>query len=200
VLKVKPAGGLVYTKCVGGRSTEFGRAIAVNAVGEAFVSGDTHSTNFPVVNPVQAANAGVYDAFVFRLRASGAAFVYSTYLGGAQHDHAYGIAVDDQDFAYVSGITNSPGFPVANAMQGYGGLGDAFVTKVDPLGGGLVYSTFLGGSNSDYCVLGGAFVAVFDREAYVAGSTQSTNFPLAGPLQPAHASPGLHDGFIARIQ
>jgi len=200
VLKVKPAGGLVYSKCVGGRSTEFGRAIAVNAVGEAFVSGDTHSTNFPVVNPVQAANAGVYDAFVFRLKASGTAFVYSTYLGDTQYDHAYGIAVDDLDYAYVSGVTNSPGFPVANPMQAYGGLGDAFVTKVDPMGGGLVYSTFLGGSDSDDGVMGGAFVAVFDREAYVAGSTLSTNFPLAGPLQPAHASPGLHDGFIARIQ
>jgi hypothetical protein len=200
VLKVKPAGGLVYSKCVGGRSTEFGRAIAVNAAGEAFVSGDTYSTNFPVVNPMQAANAGLYDAFVFRLQASGATFVYSSYLGGSRYDHAYGIAVDDLDYAYVSGITDSANFPVASSMQGYGGLGDAFVTKVNPAGGGVAYSTYLGGSDTDDGVLGGAFVAVFDREAYVAGSTLSTNFPLAGPLQPAHASPGFHDGFIARIQ
>jgi hypothetical protein len=152
------------------------------------------------VNPVQAANAGLYDAFVFRLKASGATFVYSSYLGGARYDHAYGIAVDDLDYAYVSGITDSANFPVASPMQGYGGLGDAFVAKVNPAGGGVAYSTYLGGSDTDDGVLGGAFVAVFDREAYVAGSTLSTNFPLAGPLQPAHASPGLHDGFIARIQ
>src|SRR5439155_688850 len=128
-----------------------GNGIALDAVGNAYVTGRTDSFDFPTANPLQATTRDSEDAFVAKLNAAGSALVYSTYLGGSGTDLGNGIAVDAAGNAYVTGRTTSSNFPTANPLQGAiggGGL-DAFVAKLDPAGSALVYSTYLGGGNSD---------------------------------------------------
>ena len=115
------------------------------------------------------------DAFVTKLNPTGSALVYSTYLGGSSDDSGYGIAVDSAGNAYVTGWTDSTDFPTMNPLQAaYGGGGDdAFVTKINPTGSALVYSTYLGGSGGD----AGTGIAVDSAgNAYVTGHTDSTDF------------------------
>src|SRR5262249_38278603 len=149
----------------------------------AYVTGFTFSTNFPTHTPYQASNtSGGEDAFVSKIAATGSALTYSTYLGGTSGvDQGSAITVDSSGAAYITGSTYSTNFPTHNPQQAtYGGTGDAFVTKFDPTGATLVYSTYLGGSGSD----GGSGIAVDSGgDSYVTGGTTSTNFPLTNPLQ-----------------
>src|SRR5206468_1826981 len=112
---------LVYSTYLGGSGTEYGWGIAVDTADSAYVRGDTTSTNFPTVNPLQPAfGGGSYDAFVAKLNSSGSALVYSTYLGGSGNEYAgdrAGIAVDSLGNAYVTGRTSSSNFPTANPLQ-----------------------------------------------------------------------------------
>src|SRR5205085_6668117 len=121
--------------------------------GQAYVTGNTASVNFPTKNAFQSAFAGsgdnnFGDAFVTKLSADGKTLVYSTFIGGSGDDVGFGIAVDAAGSAYVTGAS-SPGFPIRNALQPTygGGSSDAFVLKLTPAGNDLVYSTFLGGSS-----------------------------------------------------
>jgi hypothetical protein len=119
---------------------------------------------------------------------------YSTYLGGNSADYGYGIAADSSGNAYVTGFTISTNFPTVNPIQGTcpdcaypGDYSDAFVTEFNPTGSALVYSTYLGGSKSDY---GWAIAVDSSGNAYVTGTTYSTDFPTMNPLQPTnHANP-----------
>ena len=119
---------------------------------------------------------------------------YSTYLGGSSNDFAYDIAVDSNGSAYVVGETASLNFPTLNPYQGTkaGGI-DAFIAKLSPAGA-LVYSTYLGGSATDR-----AYGVAVDGSgnAYLAGSTGSTNFPTVNAAQSGNA--GLTDAFIAKL-
>ena len=136
------------------------------------------------------------DAFVAKLNPSGSALVYSTYLGGSGHDDGYGIAVDSSGNAYVAGYTASTNFPTMNptAASYGGGTYDAFVAELNPTGSALVYSTYLGGSEDDY----GYGIAVDSSgNAYVTGSTGSTNFPTMNPLQPTYGGGG--DAFVSEL-
>jgi hypothetical protein len=164
----------------------------VDNAGEAFVAGYTDSTDFPTVNPIQATRTsnGV-NAFVTKFNAAGTTLEYSTYLGGTGEDSATGIAIDSDGNAYVVGNTSSLDFPLANAFQSVnksGSLSDtAFISKLDATGSALVYSTYLGGSGGD----GAAAVAVDSTgEAYVAGGTDSTDFPTVMPLQAVNNAVG----------
>ena len=110
------------------------------------------STNFPTMNPLQPANGGGYDAFVAELNPTGSALVYSTYLGGSGDDVGYGIAVDSSGNAYVTGIyrlNQLSHYANAFAASQWWRYADAFVTKLNPTGSALVYSTYLGGSGND---------------------------------------------------
>src|SRR5260370_41300065 len=146
------------------------------------------------MNPFQAANAGgncgtslaplpCYRSFVTKLNAAGSALVYSTYLGGTGFDLASGISVDSSGAAYVVGSTSSTNFPVtAQPLQAvFGGvLYNAFVTKLNPAGSTLAYSTYLGGSREDHA----AAIAVDSAgEALVTGCTNSSTVPNCNPLQ-----------------
>ena len=127
----------------------------MDGTGSAYVTGYTVSTNFPTTpGAAQTTYAGgLSDAFVTKLNATGSAHLYSTYLGGSFHDSVDGIAVDGAGSAYVTGTTDSTNFPTtAGAVQTTfaGGFFDAFVTKLDATGSGLVYSTYLGGSFDDH--------------------------------------------------
>jgi hypothetical protein len=132
VLKLNPAGtALVYSTYLGGSSADGGNSIAVDSAGSAYVTGLTNSADFPTASPLQAASAGMGDAFVTKLSSAGTALVYSTYLGGSGADGGNSIAVDSAGTAYITGSTSSTNFPTASPLQGSnaGGL-DVFVTKI----------------------------------------------------------------------
>jgi hypothetical protein len=184
VVKLNPTGSaLVYSTYIGGSSTEFGRSIAVDLAGNAYVTGLTASTDFPTVNPLQPVLGGLEDAFVVKLNPTGSALVYSTFLGGSGSDDATGIAVVLAGNAYVIGTTASTDFPTTPGVFGavLNGLEDAFVTKLNPTGSGFVYSTYLGGSDGDH---GNGIAVDLAGNAYVIGTTASTDFPItAGAFQ-----------------
>lgn len=184
---------LVYSTYLGGSDLEVGRAIAVSPSGQATFTGQTFSTDFPTSNPVQPSLGGFTDAFVARFSATGT-LVYSTYLGGSAGDVGSDIAIDGSGNAYVTGFTASADFPIVNAFQpGLQGT-DAFITKVNPAGTGLVYSTFLGGASSEF----GSGIALDLRgNVYILGSTLSADFPTVNPVQPALA--GSQDAFVAAL-
>ena len=201
VTKLNPTGSaLVYSTFLGGRFFNYGNAIAMDTAGNAYVTGLTTSLDFPTtVGAVQPAIAGVNNAFVTKLNPTGSALVYSTYLGGSTADTGQGIAVDSSGNAYVTGLTNSLDFPTtAGAVQtAFGGAQDAFMTKVNATGSGLVYSTYLGGSGTDF---GNAIAVDASGNAYVTGATVSANFPVtAGAFQTAFAGTGTGPGYNAFV-
>ncbi len=188
VAKLNPIGSaLLYSTYLGGRGDDRGSAIAVDAFGSAYITGSTTSTDFPTANPIQATNGGGdADLFVARLNANGSALVYSTYLGGRGDDEAQAIAIDSSGNTYVTGFTSSINFPTRNPFQPANGGGDfdVFVTKLNPTGSTLVYSTYLGGSDDDEA---SGIAADSSGNAYVTGYTVSANFPTVNPLQSAAA-------------
>lgn len=179
---------LLYSTYLGGSKDEQGQGIAVDMAGEAFVMGNTQSSNFPTKSPFQGSLKGEDDAFVARLNASGTALVFSTYLGGGKSDVGYGygqgdIDVDDSGCAYVTGFTFSNDFPIKNAFQskpGGGGEKDVFVTKFNPSGSALIFSTYLGGSKGDHAW---AIAVAPNGNVGVTGVTASADFPTRNPLQ-----------------
>ncbi len=186
-----------YSTYLGGANNDYGYGIALDAKGNAYITGSTASLNFPVLGCIQCVNAGgLADAFVTELNPGG--LVYSTYLGGAGNDYGYGIAVDPLGNAYVTGSTSSANFPVALCFQCLfqGGAADAFVTEIAAGGAGLVYSTYLGGKAADY----GRAIAVDPAgDAFVTGNTTSKNFPVPGCVFGCLPG-GLSDAFVAELQ
>ncbi len=199
IAKLNPAGSaLVYSTYLGGSGFDSGLDLDVDSFGNAYVTGETDSTNFPTVNPLQPSNAGgsqPYDAFVAKLSPSGSALLYSTYLGGSGYDRGESIEVDSSGNMYLAGPTTSTDFPLANPLQArYAGGEDAFVAKLGATGSALAYSTYLGGNSLDYAV--GLSVDATGN-AYVIGWTSSANFPIANALQPTKR--GVNDAFISKL-
>jgi hypothetical protein len=198
VTKIDAAGSaLVYSTYLGGSGNDEATGIAVDAAGNAYVTGNAGSTDFPTANPLQPAHAN--DAFVTKLNATGSALVYSSYLGGEGGAESNGIAVDPAGNAYVTGATAATDFPTVNAIQpnlgGSGlGVGNAFVSKINAAGSGLVYSTYLGGSNLE---IGFGIAADTAGNAYVTGWSSSANFPTVNALQVV-VSDGTH-AFVSAI-
>jgi hypothetical protein len=194
VTKLSPSGtSLVYSTYLGGYANDFGSAIAVDASGSAYVTGQTRSPNFPSVTPYQR-DIAYWDAFVTKLSPSGTSLGYSTFLGGFDVDEGHAIAVDGAGSAYVTGTTSTSDFPTASPFQLYQGLGDAFVTKLLPSGSGLEYSTYLGGSNTDEVA---AIAVDASGNAYVAGRTYSTDFPTRTPYQ---TDQPMVDAFVTKLE
>lgn len=188
VTKYNPAGtAMLWSTYLGGTDDEEAQAIALDASGNAYVTGYTYSTNFPVQNAYQAGSNGGAEVFVTKINTSGT-LAYSTYLGGLDYEYAYGIAVDSAGSAYVTGYTYSTNFPIVSAYQPVkNGIStyDMFVSKLNPTGNGLVYSTYLGGSNDEY---GFAIKVDSAFNAYVGGFAYSTDFlPLLTPTYAPHA-------------
>jgi hypothetical protein len=202
-------GSIVYSTFLGGSGWDAGRGIDVNGSGNAYMVAATQSSNFPIVQgSYDTSLNGFEDAYVAKLNASGTSLVYATYLGGLTIEEPFGIVVDPNGSAYVTGGTWSSDFPTTpgafqTAFAGSGGGGDgdgdgdgngtsdAFVTKLNSAGTGLVYSTFLGGS-------GGEIARSIALDAWqfphVSGWTNSSDFPTMNPL---HGFRGTTDAFVS---
>ncbi|MCM3874319.1 MAG: SBBP repeat-containing protein [Pyrinomonadaceae bacterium] len=197
VTKINASGtGFVYSTYLGGTSAEQGRAIALKD-GSAYVTGQTSSANFPLVNPFKGSLATFdTDAFVTKVNSTGVGLDFSTYLGGTGQDQGLGIAVGTDGGVYVTGATGSPDFPTLSAPQPSPGsvfTNDAFVTKLNPAGMALVYSSYLGGVGSDQ---GNGIAVDSVGNAYIIGTTSSANFPTVSPFQPTLKG---SDAFVTKI-
>jgi hypothetical protein len=201
---IDPVTDLSYSTFLGGESSgDSGWAIAYGSGSIVYVAGGTYSTSFPTTGGVfDNTNRGQEDVFVTKLdlnRSGAGALLYSTYIGGAGVDTAYGIAVDPSGNAYVTGTTYfaEPAYPTTTTAPyptHSGGGSDAFVTKLNPTGSELLYSTFLGGSGSDE----GRAIAVVSGSAYVTGYTTSNNYPTTdGAYDTSYG--GSFDIFVTRI-
>jgi hypothetical protein len=182
---------LIFSTYLGGSGADYGNGIALDSALNIYITGTTGSyyqDNFPTVNAYQSTfGGGNDDAFVTKFNPSGNALIFSTYLGGDTGPHpyenAYGIAVDSFGCAYVTGYTTSDSFPTVNPYQPVysAGGGDAFITKFSSTGSYLLFSTYLGGSDSDDR---GRAIAVDDAAAaYVTGDTSSETFPTLNAYQ-----------------
>jgi hypothetical protein len=167
--------------------------IAVDGLGSAYVTGRTNSSDFPLLTPLDATQAG-QEAFVAKLAPNGKSLVYSTFLGGSGEDYGYGIALNSQGAAFVTGHTTSSNFPVKNAYdKTYNGNGDAFVTRISQTGKSLTYSTYLGGASRD---VGCGIALSGSGAAYVTGQTASSNFPIKSAYD---KTLGGKDAFVTKL-
>jgi uncharacterized protein (TIGR03437 family) len=192
-------GTILYSTYLGGSDDDSGNEIRVDSAGNAYVTGTTHSTDFPVTQGAfQTKLGGVSDAFVAKLNAAGNALAYSTYLGGSDGELGNGLDLDQQGNAYVVGDTFSADFPATQTSFGnapHGGL-DGFVAKVNPTGTALVYAGYLGGHGTDAIT---AIAVNSFREAYVVGWTDSTNLPTTPQGSRWPNLTGAVDGFMAKV-
>ena len=200
VSKVSADGSkLVYSTYLGGNGYDLGIAIAVDAAGDAFVTGSTTSSNFPTANALQVKILGQSNSFVTKLNPAGDGLLFSTYLGGDQSETGYGIAVDTAGNAYITGNTNSDNFPLVNPIEGIqpgDSFPSAFLTKMSADGSTLIYSTYLGGYKGQDIGYG---VAVDSTGAvYVAGTTSAPDLPIVNALQGA-AKNSSDTGFVMKI-
>jgi hypothetical protein len=187
---------LIYADYIGGSNNQSPSSIVLDSSNDAFITGNTYSSDFPMLNPYQSSYTGNGDVFITEVSADGA-LLYSSYLGGSNYQSASGIGLDSTGNIYVAGTTNSLDFPTANAFQAtaspdqndeYGEYG--FLTKLTPDGSALVYSTYFAGSQDSgyyyygpYSDISGLAVDATGN-AYVAGNTDTYDFPTtAGAYQ-----------------
>jgi len=199
VTKLNASGSaLVYSTFLGGSSTDEGESIAVDLSGAAYVTGDTASPSFPTtVGAFDTGHNGGWDVFVAKLNGEGAALVYGTFFGGNGIDYGNAIAVDDLGTAHIVGSTGSANFPTTSGALDtvLGGDGDAFVTKLNASGSALVYSTFLGGSSTDF---GDSIALDASGAAYITGHTLCPDFPTTpGAFDISHN--GYWDAFVTKL-
>jgi uncharacterized protein (TIGR03437 family) len=223
IAKFSSTGALIYLSYIGGSGDDMAVAVVADSSGNAYVTGMTSSSNFPVTSGAFQKTFGgkggnfcrgwFGDAFVLKLNPSGSQLLYSTYLGGSMDDAASAIAIDGSGNAYITGFTLSTNFPTTTgalqtAFGGAGGQtgkpacagapwfnsGDAFVTKLNATGTQLVFSTYLGGANDDFGVSLGIDSS---QNVYVGGFTLSRNFPVtAGAFQGAFGGTDPQNGFF----
>lgn len=193
IIKIDKASDIVYSSYLGGSGEDYCSGIAVDKDGNAYVTGYTYSTDFPTMKAFQPKIAGDRDGFITKID-NIPSVVYSSYLGGANHDECNGVAVDQDGNAYVTGNTLSLDFPTVKAFQPkLGGSNDGFITKIDSFPA-IVYSSYLGGSSGDYC---NGIAVDQNGNAYVTGNTGSIDFPTVRAFQPKNA--GYIDGFITKV-
>jgi len=201
VAKFNSAGtNLIYSTYLGGSIEEACSEVAVDGSGNAYVTGQTRSFNFPTTSGAYDKNLdGTRDAFITKLNSAGTGLLYSTYLGGDGSDYGFGIAVDESGNAYVTGETWSLDFPTTSGAYdtSLSGFIDAFVTKLNSAGTNLIYSSYLGGSlRGD----SGHSIAVDESgNAYVTGYTECSNFPTTSSAYDTSFNGGLADAFLTKF-
>lgn len=192
---------LAYSTYLGGSLQDIAYSLAIEEAGSVVLTGQTRSSNFPILQALQPQLLGASDVFLTRIDPQGE-IALSTYLGGADLDPSgtgeeigYSVAVDPEGNLYLAGMTGSSGFPTVRPVQPrFGGVEDGFVCKLDPYGETILYSTFLGSSRSD--TLRGLVVDAFGQ-ACVSGSTFFADFPTVAALQATYR--GNTDAFVAKL-
>lgn len=199
---------LIYSTYLGGTGDDQGDAIAVDCYGNAYVTGSTRSTDFPTkTGSYDTSQNGSEDVFVTKLNSTGSALVYSTYLGGTLDEPYWGasIAVDRYGKAYVAGTTTSADFPTTSGAYDripsatIAALGDAFVTKLNSNGNGLVYSTYLGGEGQDGAYYVDAIALDQTGKAYISGFTDSVDFPTTAGAWDITFNGPYYDAFVTKL-
>ncbi|MEP7339664.1 MAG: SBBP repeat-containing protein [Acidobacteriota bacterium] len=212
VAKLNAAGsGLIYSTFLGGNRADEARAIAVDALGNAYVTGYTFSLDFPMANALQRQYGGNVDAFVAKINANGSALLYSTFLGGNGAENTGlvsdnipvgSIAVDTLGNAYVTGKTESENFPMVRPLQSsLRGDNDIFVAKIDPAGTALVYSTYLGSTftgDNGFDERGLDIAVDSFGTTYLTGQVLKNDFLTALPAQ-TNFGGGFSDAFVCKI-
>jgi hypothetical protein len=193
---------LQYSRFFGGSKEDEILSIAVDAAGNAYLSGESSSPDLPLTSgalphpPVVFQTAGNTLAFVAKLNPAGTALLYCTYLGGSKTSVGHNLKVDAAGNAYIGGRTEATDFPLMKPIQATfgGGSDDGFLTKLNAQGSALVYSTYIGGSEYDQ---GRALAVDSAGNAYLTGITESANFPTRNPIQARHA--GEQDTFAVKV-
>lgn len=185
---------LLYSTFLGGSSTDQANDIAVTSNGEAYVTGTTYSSDFPLTSGVYYTSKANYDVIVTRFNQGGTDVDFSTYIGGSSSDYGNEIAIDDFGYPYVTGYTSSSNFPqtASSSDLKYKSGDDTFVFKLNPQGTVLVYSCVVGGLSTDF-----AYAIQIDGSgnAYVAGETYSSGFPLSNDAYQSYIA-GRYDAFV----
>ncbi len=206
VTKLNPAGSsLVYSTFIGGSSTDEGHSIVVDSSGNAYITGFTNdaSTNFPTTTGAyDTTQNGGHDVFVSMLNPAGSSLVYSTLIGGSSTDEGYDITIDTSGNAYITGHTRSgttAGYPTTTGAYDttHNGRADVFMTKLDPTGSSLVYSTFIGGSDNDR---GHGIAIDASGNAYVTGwaGSSSIDYPTTSGAYDTTHNGGM-DVFVTKL-
>lgn len=210
IAKFNPAGELLFSTYLGGRGSEYANAIALDAIGNIYVVGQTRSTDFPVTDdafqPDYAGGSafGEGDGFLVKLSNDGGRLLYASYLGGSGDDVCGGMAIGADGKVSIAGGTDSRNFPIKNALQPKfgGGLFDSFVAQFDASLTNLVFSTYFGGEDQEVGETGLALDPA--GHVYLCGRTRSTNFPITpNAMQTNHVVlpelGGNWDAFIAKF-
>lgn len=189
---------LVYSTFLGGSAEDRAHCIKVDAWGNAYVTGSTNSADYPVVTgSFDESLNGSYDIFISKLNPSGSALVYSTFIGGSDSETPAEIAVDGAGSVYVTGITRSANYP-ATPGDVYKGMGDVFVSKLNPPGSVLLYSTIIGGSNID---IGRSIAIDGSGQVYITGLTEGNHFPTTPGAYDVLGRPYDDiDAFVAKLR
>ena len=196
VSKLSPSGdSLVYSTYLGGNASDFVNGIAVDD-GSVYIAGSTSSTDFPVVGSLGTGDQPLVDGWVAKLNPAGSAFVYSAYLGGDNTDFLVDVAVAANGAAFYGGRSSSSDYPTANQIEGRNSgaaFADGIITKVNPAGTALAYSTYLGGNDEDFL---NAIAIDSAGAAYVGGTTDSADYNLANPIQGDQPE---SDAFVSKL-
>lgn len=194
VTKLDPTGKkVIYSTFIGGRGLEYAYGLTVDSLGQAHITGQTGSDDFPLKNAFQSKKTGLNNLFVTKLNAAGNGLVFSTLMGGERNDAGRGIALDSFGNVFVAGLTNSEQFPTQSAMQArLAGNSDGIIAKFSPEGR-LFFSTFLGGTSTDEIY---ALAVDGAGNAYVTGTTGSPNLATSNAAQP-RVNP--RDAFAAKL-
>ncbi|MBI5234879.1 MAG: SBBP repeat-containing protein [Deltaproteobacteria bacterium] len=189
---------LEASSLIGGAGDDFAYALAINSTGGVYVAGRTGSSDYPVSwMPYDGRYNGGYDAFVSKFTPDLSTLEASSFIGGADYDRAYALAIDQTGSVYVAGRTASADYPttVASFDKSYNGGSDAFVSKLDGALSNLIASTFIGGGDNDY----GAAIAIDNAgNVYVAGATASSDYPSSGAPYNGTFNGG-YDAFISKF-
>ncbi len=197
VVKFSPNGDIMYSTVIGGMSLDRANAIEVDEFGNVYIAGDTMSIDFPVVNAYQSSHIDTWytDTFLLKLNSTGNGILYSTYLGGNSFDTITDIALDSTQNVCAVGYTDSLSFPLVNAFDSTHSSQEGFIFKLNTTGNDLIFSSFIGGSNTDEVT---AITIDSNNNAYITGYTSdSSDFPLESAFDDSHN--GLWDCFIAKV-
>jgi len=197
--KLNPQGAALFITYFGGSQDDIATGVKVHSTGAIYIAGQTSSQDFPTVEALQPTYGGSQDCFVAKLNDSGQVVHYSTFLGGTSADMALALALDEDGHVVVTGTTGSQNFTLINALQDEPGdaqgLGlDAFISKLMADGSALDFSTLLGGSGTD---TPHSVAIAHDGSVYVAGETDSADFPVGQAFQNRNA--GMTDGFVSKL-